>query len=96
MFGSFVEGEDGEDEGVSDDADVLEQGLLHGLPRRRWAVEAAHEGELRWGDGGVGGGDGDGRDGDGDVTGAVESEILEEDEGARIRRDFEGLHLWFC
>lgn len=96
MFGSLVEGEDGEDEGVSDEAGAGEKGLLHGEAGRGGAVEAAHGGELGRGEGRAGGGgDGDGGDGDGDVARVVESEIFQENEGAGIGGDFEGLDLWF-
>lgn len=55
----LVEIEDREDEGVADDADVLQQGELHRVAGRGRAVEAAHEGQLRRVDAGFGGGDGD-------------------------------------
>lgn len=85
VAGVLVEGEDGEDEGVGDDAGVVEEGVAGG----GGPVEAAHGGE----GGGVGVRDGHGGDGDGDEAGAVEPEVLEEDQGAGVGSEIEGFNL---
>lgn len=92
--GSVVEGEDGEDQGVADDAELPIEGLLDGLAGGGGTVEAPHQRQF-CGVQGAGGGHRDGGGGGRDLPRAAEPEVLQQDEGSGVGRQFERLDFGF-